>query len=133
MGHQKAGTVTALRQFSRYVTIGVVTNLSLYAAYLLLAAMGMDPKAAMTVTYVAGVVLSFHLNRRWTFDSGLPYLKTLRRFVVLYASGYVLNLAGLALFTDWLGLPHQLVQIAIMGNLVVYFFLMFRLWVFRSD
>ena len=124
--------MTALRQFSRYVTIGVVTNLLLYGAYLLLTAMGADPKAAMTVTYVTGVALSFHLNRRWTFESGLPYMQTLRRFVALYASGYALNYAGLALFADRLGLPHQLVQIAIMGGLVVYFFSMFRVWVFRS-
>ncbi len=124
--------MTALRQFSRYVTIGVATNLSLYAAYLLLTALGLDPKAAMTVTYAVGVALSFHLNRRWTFESGLPYLQTLRRFVALYASGYVLNLAGLALFADRLGLPHQWVQIAIMAGLVVYFFTMFRVWVFRS-
>ena len=123
--------MTALRQFSRYVAIGVMTNLSLYAAYLLLTALGADPKAAMTATYVAGVALSFHLNRRWTFESGLPYLKTLRRFLLLYASGYVLNLAGLALFTDRLGFPPQLVQITIMGGLVVYFFLMFRAWVFH--
>lgn len=132
MGLEKAGPVTALRQFSRYVTIGVVTNLLLYASYLLLTFAGTAPKAAMTVTYVTGVALSFHLNRRWTFESGLPYMQTLRRFIALYASGYVLNYAGLALLSDRLGLPHQLVQIAIMGGLVVYFFLMFRIWVFRS-
>jgi len=125
--------VTVLRQFSRYVTIGVVTNALLYASYLLLTASGAAPRAAMTVTYITGVALSFHLNRRWTFDSGLPYMQTLRRFVALYASGYVLNYAGLALFHDRLGLPHQLVQIAIMGGLVVYFFAMFRVWVFRAD
>lgn len=124
--------MTALRQFSRYVTIGVATNLSLYAAYLLLTALGLDPKAAMTATYAVGVALSFHLNRRWTFESGLPYWLALRRFVLLYASGYLLNLAGLAFFADRLGLPHQLVQVVVMGALVVYFFTMFRVWVFRS-
>ncbi|MBV6416799.1 MAG: hypothetical protein CMLOHMNK_01414 [Steroidobacteraceae bacterium] len=124
--------MTALRQFSRYVAIGAITNLLLYAAYLLLTEWGAAPRAAMTVTYIAGVASSFHLNRRWTFDSGLPYLQTLRRFIALYASGYVLNFIGLLLLVDVLGLPHQLVQIAIMGALVVYFFLLFRVWVFRS-
>ncbi len=124
--------MTILRQFSRYVTIGIVTNGLLYGAYLLLTFSGAAPKVAMTVTYVTGVTLSFHLNRRWTFDSGLPYLQTLGRFVALYASGYALNYAGLDVLTDRLGLPHQLVQIAIMGGLVIYFFAMFRVWVFRS-
>ncbi|MEZ5532093.1 MAG: GtrA family protein [Steroidobacteraceae bacterium] len=132
MGDHPSGTVTVLRQFSRYVTIGVVTNGLLYGAYLLLTATGAAPEAAMTVTYLTGVALSFHLNRRWTFESGLPYLHTLIRFIALYASGYALNYVGLALLPDRLGLPHQLVQIAIMGGLVVYFFAMFRAWVFRS-
>lgn len=124
--------MTALRQFSRYVTIGAVTNLLLYGAYLLLTALGIAPELAMTATYIAGVALSFHLNRTWTFESGVPYMRTLRRFMALYASGYAINWLGLALLPDRLGIPHQLVQIVIMGGLVVYFFAMFRVWVFRS-
>lgn len=123
--------MTVLKQFSRYVTVGVISNAMLYAAYLALTALGVPPKVAMTVTYAAGIVLSFHMNRRWTFDITLPYGRSLGRYVMLYLSGYVLNYVGLALFSDVLGLPHQLVQITIMALLAAYFFVMFRLWVFR--
>lgn len=123
--------MTVVRQFSRYVMVGVLSNALLYAAYLALTALGVPPKAAMTVTYAAGIILSFHMNRRWTFDVALPYGRALGRYVMLYLSGYVLNYAGLALFADALGLPHQLVQITIMAVLAAYFFVMFRLWVFK--
>lgn len=124
--------MTAIRQFSRYVAIGVGTNATLYGAYLALTALGLRPTIAMTLVYVTGTISSFYLNRRWAFQSTQPYGNALARYVLLYASGYILNYAGLAHLPVMLRLPHQLVQICLMGGLVVYFFLMLRLWVFRQ-
>lgn len=124
--------MTTLRKFSRYVIIGIVLNSALYGCYLgLTAALSVEPKLAMTLTYVAGIGLSFGFNRRWTFGSTISVGRTLPRYFLLYVSGYVINYMGLRLFYDGLGFPHQWIQIAVMSFLMIYLFALSRLWVFK--
>lgn len=97
-------------QFTRYVLVGLASNLVLYLAYLALTAWGMGPKPAMSLLYALGVAQTFVFNRKWSFRHQGGFHGTFARYVVAYAFGYILNLTVLWLAVDRLGLPHQLVQ-----------------------
>jgi len=112
---------TELNRFARFATVGVATNGMLYIAFLALLRAGTAPVSAAGLCYVAGTLLSYVLNRRWTFASGQSHRRDLPRFLVAYGIGLVSTLATIALLTRWL--RPAIAQILNIGltALVIYF------------
>lgn len=121
-----------LGQFSRYVAVGIGSNLLLYLAYLFLTGSNVGPKAAMSLLYALGVAQTFVFNRNWSFRHEGATHSALARYVATYAFGYFLNLAVLWFAVDRLGLPHQVVQGVMILTLAVLLFLMQKFWVFPT-
>ncbi len=118
------------RQFMRYATVGLASNLLLYLAYLGLTTMGLEYKTAMSLLYVSGVLLTFIANRVWSFNhSGMAH-SAFVRYVIAYVLGYLLNLGLLWLAVDHMRLPHQGVQAAAIVLVAVSLFVMHKYWVF---
>lgn len=120
-----------LPQFARFAVVGLASNGLLYLAYLGLTAAGVPPKAAMTTLYVAGVLQTFVVNRRWTFEHRGAGRPALFRYGMVYAAGYLLNLAALEVLVTRMGMPHQAVQAAMILVVAGFTFVMQRCWVFR--
>ena len=120
-----------VRQLCRYGIVGVLSNAVGYLLYLLLTATGVGPKLAMTSLYVIGVAQTFVFNKGWSFRYGGNSAGAFRRYVVLYAVGYGLNVMVLGLMVDHLGWPHQWVMLGLMIGMVAFFFAGQKLWVFR--
>jgi putative flippase GtrA len=60
-------------QFLRYALVGLGSNLLLYLAYLMLTALGVEHKTAMSFVYALGVTQTFFFNRAWSFQhKGAP-------------------------------------------------------------
>ena len=123
---------STLAQLWRFGVVGVGVNLALYAAYLALVAAHVGVKTAMSLAYVVGVTLSFLLNRRWTFASRASSPRDALAYLAVCLSGYLLNLAGLALMVDTLGWPHQAVQGAMVFVVAAFTFVLHKHWVFGA-
>jgi putative flippase GtrA len=120
------------RQFMRYVTIGVLLNAAGYAAYLLLTHTLMGSRAAMSITYCAGMLTGFILNRQITFSFRGRDTGALFRYIVSYALGYGINFVGLWLFVDLAGFAHELVQGVMIITLAFMLFALQKWWVFAE-
>jgi putative flippase GtrA len=138
---QTAGSTTAARiapvagsvmELFRFGIVGVTINLALYLAYLMLTHMGMDYRISMSVIYIFGTVLGFVLHRNWTFRSQGAWGDAFGRYVVAYASGYVLNLAGLWILVEAVNLSHALAQGAIIFAVAAYLFVLQKFWIFAK-
>ena len=123
---------STLAQLLRFGVVGVAVNLLLYTAYLALVNAQLGAKTAMSVTYAAGVVLSYRLNRRWSFGRSAGPRSDMVRYAALYSAGYLLNLGALRLFVDEMGLRHQLVQAVMVFVVAVLTFGLQKVWVFRA-
>lgn len=119
-------------QFSRYLVVGVASNLIAYLAYLLLTSMSIEHKAAMTAVYWTAVAQSFYFNRKWTFEYRSRQSGAFVRYLIAYFFGYVLNILALWLLVDLLEFPHQLVQGVLIGLVAAFLFLLQRYWVFAA-
>lgn len=122
-----------IRQAASFALIGIGVNAALYAAYLILTHTVLGAFAAMTVTYCCGVVTGFVLNGRFTFrfdgDKGLAFL----RYVSAYVLGYLVNLAGLWLLVDHLGIAHEWAQGPLTVSIALMLFALQRYWVFPGS
>jgi putative flippase GtrA len=119
------------RQVLRWIAVGVSLNAALYGVYLLLSRALMGSVAAMTLTYAIGVLLGFTLNRsiifRFVGDNGAALV----RYCLAYAAGYVIDFGALRLLSGGLGIPHEIVQGAMVALLAIGLFALQRYWVFR--
>ena len=120
------------RQLIYFIAIGVSLNAALYAVYLLLTHTVMGSRAAMTVTYGAGVLIGFALNRRFTFRFIGGGGSALLRYVGAYAIGYAINFVALWVLVDGYGLAHEIVQGFMVPTLAAILFLLQRYWVFPA-
>jgi putative flippase GtrA len=126
----KTITRQSLAQLIRFIFVGLITNIVGYFLYLVLTGIGGEPKIVMTNLYILGILLSFILNRSLTFAYKGRTSTTLKRFLIAYTIGYILNLAGLVIGVDLLKYPHQIVQAIMIIFLTGILFLMQKCWVF---
>ncbi|MEM9148719.1 MAG: GtrA family protein [Pseudomonadota bacterium] len=88
------------------------------------------PYLANGIGYGVGLVVSFLLNRRWTFAADGPALPQALRFALTFAVCYGLNLATLGGLLA-LGAPAVLAQIGAMAVYTGAFFVASQVFVFR--
>lgn len=122
-----------LTQLSRYALVGLTSNVIGYVLYLALTRLGLGPKFAMSLLYGVGVLQTFVFNKKWSFSYSGAASPALVRYATAYAIGYVVNLLALMLLVDQAGLPHQLVQGAMIVVVAVMLFLTQRYWVFAQN
>lgn len=121
-----------IRQFSRYATVGLASNITLYLAYLAITSVGVGHKLSMSALYVTGVIITFFVNRKWSFaHDGLAHTAFVR-YVIAYIIGYFINLLILFVYVDKLAFPHQAVQAAAIFIVAISLFLMHKFWVFAQ-
>ena len=120
----------SLAQMLRYALVGAAVNLSGYLLFLLITWFGMEPKAAMTLLYVAGASAGFWGNRNWTFSHRGSVIGPALKYFAAHACGYLLDYAMLAVFVDRLHYPYRLVQAVAMVVVAGMLFLTFKFLVF---
>lgn len=116
----------------RYGLVGLAANGIGYVAYLIITAIGLEPKLAMTLLYLLGAGIGFLGNRAWTFRDRGRVWPTLWRYGAAHGIGYVTNFLLLFIFVDRLGYPHQFVQAAAILIVALVLFVCFNLFVFRA-
>jgi putative flippase GtrA len=122
-----------ISQLFRYGLVGVVTNLALYFFYLFITYLGIEPKTAMTISYVVGALLGFIGHRKWTFMHNGALLGSGARYIIAHLFGYLINFLILLTFVDKLGYPHQWVQAAAIIVVAGFLFVTFRYFVFPKN
>lgn len=126
------GLHDSLAQLVRYGLVGVVTNLSGYLIFVLVTSLGMEPKLAMTLLYLAGVGVGFWGSRSWTFRDRGSLLGSGLKYLGAHALGYLLNLTILLVFVDHFNYSSRLVQFIAVFVVAGFLFATFKYFVFMQ-
>lgn len=81
--------VDEAQRFLRYGMVGVVVTAVLYVVYLGLLRADISPPTAAGICYVPGLLFSYVLNRKWTFDGGGRHKHDLPKFLLAYGLGFL--------------------------------------------
>lgn len=122
-----------MQQLIRYGLVGAATNLVMYAVYLLITYLGVEPKKTMTLLYVIGASIGFIGHRKWSFAHTGNATKAITRYTIAHLSGYLLNWLILFVCVDQLGYAHQLVQGVTIFFIAGYLFIVFKYFVFPQN
>ncbi|MES1158687.1 MAG: GtrA family protein [Terricaulis silvestris] len=120
------------RQFLRFAAVGAVATVVHYAILISLKeGAGLTPVAATTAGYTFGALLSYTLNRRFTFATRPSFGRGLLKYAIVIAMGAVIN-AGIVATLTRLGLHYLLAQVIATGLVMIWNFAASRLVVFRA-
>lgn len=121
------------RQFVAYCGVGLVNTAAGLAVILVLShVMGWHYMAANAGGYAFGVVISFILNRRFTFRSTAAAGGQFWRFAILLLCAYGVQLAALYGMVEHLHLPEAGAQILAIGLYTLLGFFGSRFLVFSN-
>ena len=85
-----------IKQAAKFAIVGVVNTLiSLFIIWIMTKEMGCSEAISNFVGYFIGLINSFFLNRRWTFESNGSMLGGATRFFIVFAVCYLLQLGFL--------------------------------------
>jgi putative flippase GtrA len=119
------------RQFSKFLTVGLATAIVHYGILVVMVeACAIDPVWATTVGFLVAVLLSYLLNRRYTFGERPAFHLGLFKYYVAGSVGLALNAGVMSLLTGW-GIYYLFAQIVASGVALIWNFLAARFVVFR--
>lgn len=125
-------TPKALAQFKRYLITGFLSfGIEYSIFYILYDALKLWYIPSNSIAMVTGFVVSFLLNRFWSFQSkDNPY-----RQLLLYALLFVFNLAFsnllMYLLSDIAGITPLISKVLVMGIIVVWNFILYKKIIYR--
>lgn len=123
-----------LHQFVSFFGVGLVAAVVHYALlYLLVEAFFYDPVSAALAGYVAGGVVSYVLNRIFTYESQRGHLDAGWRFAIVAGLGFVLTWLLMGLFHTRWGWYYMLAQVATTGIVLFWSFIAHKYWSFRDN
>lgn len=80
------------RQLARFAAAGAIATAAHYSVLVLLIELARAPPVfATTFGYCVGIVVSYLLNRRFTFKSEAPFVSSFPKFAAFYGVGMFLN------------------------------------------
>jgi putative flippase GtrA len=123
----------ALLQLSRFLFVGIANTLvGLAVIFAAKALAGAGDLAANASGYAVGLVLSFTLNRNWTFRDRGRLSPAALRFLLAFALAYLANLATVFGLRDLAGVDSYVAQAAGVIPYTALFFVASRVFVFRD-
>lgn len=120
-------------QVSRYSLVGLLNTLAtLLVIYGLKACFGAGDYWANAAGYGVGLVMSFLLNRAYTFGYDGALSRAAVQFLLAFAVCYAINLAVVAVLVDGVRMSGYLAQPCGMVCFTVSFYVLLRTQVFRA-
>jgi len=125
--------MTRSSQLIAYGATGLAAAVAHYGVLIaLVSGAGWRPLIATLLGFVAGGVVSYGLNRRFTFESSRNHLDAGWRFGVIAAVGFVATGLLMVFFNEHLGWNYVLCQILITLIVMVLTFTGHKFWSFAE-
>lgn len=120
-----------MKQFFRFLLVGVANTAFGYAIiFSVMYLMGASPEISNFVGYLAGLLLSYVLNRNFTFNSIQKRSVEFLRFLVVFCIAYAANFVALLFFIRVILVNPGISQILAGGVYIFASYLLNKYYVF---
>lgn len=120
-----------IRQIMSFVGVGLTATAAHFATLALaVESGGLGPVAGSACGFVVGGIVSYALNRRFTFESTRSHAGAVPRFMVVAGVAFILNGVLMDLLVHRLGVFYLLAQAITTGITMLWTFSGYRIWAF---
>jgi len=121
-----------MKQFFRFLTVGMFNTLLGYAViFACMYLAKMSPEGSNIVGYSVGLIGSYILNRKYTFNSKQNRRSEMVRFLAVFVVAYASNLAVLVILIHRIGMHEGASQVLAGVVYVAASFIMNKYYVFK--
>jgi putative flippase GtrA len=121
-----------VKQFVKYCIVGLGnTAIGLGLIYLAMGVFGLSPALSNFTGFAIAFIVSFSVNRAWTFQSNAHLGRSLAVFAAVCAGGYLLNLGAMLTAIHFAGVNAYFAQLFGVVTYAAFVFLGSRFLVFR--
>ncbi|NHN32944.1 GtrA family protein [Paenibacillus agricola] len=122
------------RLLFRYGAVGLLGTLLHFAAlYVLVEAFGFNPVLASTLGFVLVLLISYLINKLWTFQDSPSGWKPFLKYTVVSMAGLLLNSGIMYTAVDWLHFNYLIAQCFVVVAVPASNFLFNYYWTFRPE
>lgn len=122
-----------MKQFARYLLVGLLnTGVGYAIIFGCMYGLGLSPVLSNALGYGCGMIISYRLNRRFTFRATQTGPGTAVKFVVVNGIAYLANLLALVLLIEQFNVHEGVSQVLASAIYVITAFLMNKHFVFRG-
>ena len=123
-----------LPQLMRYASVGVAAAIAHYGTLFVLVQSGLTGDVVGTLFgFIVGGIVSYWLNRRYTFASDRGHGAAMPRFIAIAFGGFVLTGVLMWILSDQFGLYYMLAQPLITVIVMFWTFIGKRFWTFAEQ
>jgi putative flippase GtrA len=120
-----------VRDFLRFAMVGALATAVHYSVLLAMTELGgANPVIATICGFFVGAVVSYVLNRRYTFANKPAFSRGLAKFLLVIGIGAVINAGIVAAFVES-GIHYMTGQVIATGIVLIWNFGAARIFVFR--
>lgn len=120
-----------LLQFATFVGVGLTAAAGHFTTLAILVERQLaGPVLASLAGFIVGSIISYSLNRRFTFESTRTHAGALPRFAAVAGIAFVMTGLLMEVFVHWLGIYYLFAQVITTGMVLVWTFTAYRLWAF---
>jgi len=120
-------------QFLRFALVGATATITTYAVLIVgVEGLQMNAVTASVAGYMAGIVVNYILNYRYTFGSDQRHHVVIPRFLAVMVVGMFINAAVMYAGINWLGFHYMLAQLAAVAVVFMLSFAANRRWAFAG-
>ncbi|MEP1471089.1 MAG: GtrA family protein [Halieaceae bacterium] len=116
----------------RFCVVGLITAVIHYGILLLgVEQFATDATLASSIGFIVAVSFNYLMHYSWTFDQPAPHGRTLVRYLVMIACGFMINAVVMFVASDILAILYLISQALAMAAVLVWNYLLANYWVFR--
>ena len=126
-------SLSIFRQFVSFAGVGAVATAAHYVILVFLVQFYQsNPTIASGIGAIAGALISYGLNYRYTFRSSNTHALSIAKFFAVAGVGLVLNSMCMLICIEVFGVHYLLSQVLATGLVLIWSFTMNRAWTFRE-
>lgn len=122
-----------VKQFLLFTGIGAIGTAGHYATLItLVEALRVAPLPASTLGFIVGALINYFLNYYYTFASTQSHRDTMLKFALVALLGAIANSTVMHVALSWFGLYYLLAQILATIIVLLWNFIVNKLWTFAT-
>lgn len=126
-------TSTGFIHFIKFNIVGIINTIFGYSiVFGTMYFLNFDAKISNALGYILGVLLSYYLNRKYTFKSEARVKNEILKFFGVFIIAYTFNFLTLVLSIEYLHINEYISQVISAVVYTVTFFILSKFFVFKS-
>lgn len=121
-------------QFKRFIGVGLIAACVHYALLIISVEMRfLTPVFGALLGYIGGGVVSYILNRTFTFNQGSPVARSMMRFAIVACVGFIITYIMMYWLNTLNKVPYIFAQVITTGVVLFWSFIAHKWWTFRKS